>query len=102
MYPIERRLCTFKGTVRNKARAEACIAEAYIAAEAFAFCSRYIPDRKTRSSMGGRIEEVKKSVFNHGVCLVGKKEHRTLMQHEFDQLTWYVLNNADEAENFVA
>ena len=52
--------------------------------------------------MGGRIEEVEKSIFNHSVRLVGKKEHRTLMQHEYDQLTWYVLNNADEAENFVA
>lgn len=102
MYPIERRLCTFKGTVRNKARAEACIAEAYIAAEAFSFCSRYIPDRNTRSKLGGRTEEVQRSVFNHSVRLGGKKEHRTLTQHEYDQLTWYVLNNADEAEDFVA
>src|SRR4051812_9481517 len=88
MYPIERRLCTFKGTVRNNARVEACIAEACIVAKAFAFCSRYILDRKMRSNLGGRTEEVEKSIFNHGVRLVGKKENRTLMQYEYDQLTW--------------
>lgn len=34
MYPFERYMKTFKGYVRNRARAEGCIAEAYIAEEA--------------------------------------------------------------------
>ena len=42
MYPIERRLGTFKGYVRNIARPESSIAEAYIATEALTFCSKYI------------------------------------------------------------
>ena len=33
MYPFERYMKTFKGYVRNRARAEGCIAEAYIAEE---------------------------------------------------------------------
>ena len=42
MYPIERRLGTFKGYVRNRARPEGSIADAYIATEALTFCSKYI------------------------------------------------------------
>ena len=42
MYPIERRLGTFKGYVRNRARPKGSIAEAYIATEAMTFCSKYI------------------------------------------------------------
>ena len=42
MYPIERRLGTFKGYVRNRARPKGSIAEAYIATEALTFCSKYI------------------------------------------------------------
>ena len=42
MYPIERRLGTFKGYVRNRARPEGSIAEAYIATESLTFCSKYI------------------------------------------------------------
>ena len=42
MYPIERRLGTFKGYVRNRARPEGSIAEAYIATEALTFSSKYI------------------------------------------------------------
>ena len=78
MYPIERRLCTFKSTVRNKARAEACIAEAYMAAEAYTFASRYIPDIETRFNRGRRIVEVGGSVFKHGVVLIGKSTEKTL------------------------
>jgi hypothetical protein len=50
MYPIERRLGTFKGYVRNRARPKGSIAEAYIATEALTFCSRYIetPDQPSK------------------------------------------------------
>jgi hypothetical protein len=39
MYPVERRLCTLKHSVRNQARPEGSIAEAYVANEALTFCS---------------------------------------------------------------
>jgi len=42
MYPIERRLGTFKGYVRNIAKPDGSIAEAYITREALTFCSKYI------------------------------------------------------------
>jgi len=48
MYPIERQMGTLKGYVRNRARPEGSIAEAYIANEALTFCSRYMDDVVTR------------------------------------------------------
>ncbi|CAD6267915.1 unnamed protein product [Miscanthus lutarioriparius] len=40
MYPVERRLLTLKRFVRNMARPEGSIAEAYVAAECLTICSR--------------------------------------------------------------
>ncbi|WVZ81548.1 LOW QUALITY PROTEIN: hypothetical protein U9M48_028914 [Paspalum notatum var. saurae] len=40
MYPIERRLLTLKRYVRNKARPEGSVAEAYVAEESLTFCSK--------------------------------------------------------------
>jgi hypothetical protein len=45
--------------------------------------------------------EVGGSVFNHGVELIGKRTEKTLEQSEFEQLSWYVLNNATEADEYV-
>ncbi|XP_073057930.1 uncharacterized protein [Primulina eburnea] len=42
MYPIERYLGKLKNFVRNRARPEANIAEAYLADECVVFCSRYL------------------------------------------------------------
>ena len=47
MYPVERRLYTLKRYVRNRARPEGSIAEAYIADECLTFCSRYMDDVET-------------------------------------------------------
>jgi hypothetical protein len=41
MYPVERRLCTLKHSVRNQARPEGSIAEAYVANESLTFFYRY-------------------------------------------------------------
>ncbi|XP_075076271.1 uncharacterized protein LOC142162942 [Nicotiana tabacum] len=48
MYPVERELGHFKSFVRNKAQAEASIAEGYLAEETLTFCSRYMEDIETR------------------------------------------------------
>jgi hypothetical protein len=48
MCPIERRLYTLKRYVRNRARPEGSIAEAYIADECLTFCSRYLDGVETR------------------------------------------------------
>ena len=63
--------------------------------------SRYVPDIETRFNRGRRILEVGGSVFNHGVELIGKRTEKTLEQSEFEQLSWYVLNNATEADEYV-
>ncbi|KAF5472304.1 hypothetical protein F2P56_009033 [Juglans regia] len=48
MYPFERYLGKFKRYVRNKARPEGSIAEAYIHLECLTFCSMYLHDIETR------------------------------------------------------
>jgi hypothetical protein len=48
MYPIERRLGTLKNFVRNMARLEGSIVEAYMASDILTFCSRYMKDVDTR------------------------------------------------------
>jgi hypothetical protein len=48
MYPIERRLGTLKNFVRNRAKPEGSIAEAYMASDTLTFCSRYMMDISTR------------------------------------------------------
>ena len=48
MYPIERQMGTLKGYVRNWARPEGSITEAYITNEALTFCSSYMEDVVTR------------------------------------------------------
>ena len=57
MYPVERRLYTLKHFVRNMARLEGSIAEAYVAAECLTLCSRYFDDVDTRHNREGRNRE---------------------------------------------
>lgn len=80
MHPIERRLLTLKRFVRNMARPEGSIAEAYVAAECLTICSKYFGDDvETRHNREGRNRErvaiVKKDlfVFQHGVDLLGAR-----------------------------
>ena len=48
MYPIERRLGMLKNFLRNRARPEGSIAEAYLESEMLAFWERFIEDIPTR------------------------------------------------------
>lgn len=57
MYPIERYLGKLKNFVRNKARPEANIAEAYLADECVVFCSRYIEGNISFNNHGTRHKE---------------------------------------------
>ena len=104
MYPIERQLGTLKGYVRNRARPEGSIAEAYIANEALTFCSRYMEDVVTRFNRDGDKWDPPNgdlSVFQHGVKLLGANRETYLENKEFDKLCWYVLNNYDEVEPYL-
>ncbi|WVZ83931.1 LOW QUALITY PROTEIN: hypothetical protein U9M48_031025 [Paspalum notatum var. saurae] len=57
MYLVERRLLTLKHFVRNMARPEGSIAEAYVANECLHACSRYFDDLDTRHNRAGRNRE---------------------------------------------
>ena len=94
MYPIERRLGTFKGYVRNRARPEGSIAEAYIAIEVLAFCSKYIETADQLSKEVGE-DNPGLNIFDYSIQVTGKslQEHKP---KDLDKMVWYVLNNCHE------
>ena len=71
MYPIERRLGTFKGYVRNRARPNGSIAKAYIATEALPFCSKYIETADQLSKEVGE-DNPRLNVFDYFVRVTGE------------------------------
>jgi len=107
MYPIESKLGTLKNFVRNRARPEGSIAEAYVASDTLTFCSRYMEDVDTRfnqnvGSVGDGPLVGDTSVFMHGVTLVGaNRVHYIDDDAVMAKLVWYVLNNCDEVEPYV-
>jgi hypothetical protein len=105
MYPIERHLYTLKRSVRNKARPEGSIAEAYVADEALTFCSIYMDDVEIRFNRLPRNvgfsdqSAYTVDVFGHGVNLIGACD--LSFSEELDKLAWYVLHNCDQAEKYI-
>ncbi|XP_026452382.1 uncharacterized protein LOC113352830 [Papaver somniferum] len=84
MYPIERYLRTLKQYVRNKARPEGSIAEAYINNECLTFCSMYLHgietrfNREYRNDDGGSGEPIKElSVFSNDARPLGAAKNTT-------------------------
>ncbi|XP_042974597.1 uncharacterized protein LOC122306228 [Carya illinoinensis] len=78
MYPFERYLGKFKRYVKNKARPEGSIAEAYIHYECLTFCSMYLQDVETKfnrvdRNIDGRGEDTIDgfSIFNQHVRPLG-------------------------------
>ncbi|XP_066334495.1 uncharacterized protein [Miscanthus floridulus] len=107
MYPIERRLGTLKNFVRNRAMLEGSIAEAYMASDTLTFCSRYMDDIDNRfnhddGSDGEMPLPDDISVFMHGVTLVGSNRSQYIDDVDLNKLVWYVLNNCEEAEEYLA
>jgi hypothetical protein len=105
MYPIERRLGTLKNFVRNRAKPEGSIAEAYVASDTLTFCSRYMEDMDTRfnseDDSGGEVPSPDDiSVFQHGVTLVGGCRVQYIDDDVMDKLVWYVLHNCEKADEY--
>jgi hypothetical protein len=105
MYPIERRLGTLKNFVRNRARPEGSIAEAYMASDTLTFCSRYMEDVDTKFNQdddsGTEMplpDDI--SIFKHGVTLVGANRTEYIEDVVMNKLIWYVLHNAEEADEY--
>uniref|UniRef100_A0A8R7TU01 DUF4218 domain-containing protein n=1 Tax=Triticum urartu TaxID=4572 RepID=A0A8R7TU01_TRIUA len=108
MYPVERRLYTLKRYVRNRARPEGSIAEAYIADECLTFCSKYMDDFETISyqkprNVGYSDEEAYGvDVFGHGVNFTSGYEYQYVYdKKEFDQMMWYALNNCGQTQKYI-
>ena len=94
MYPIERRLGTFKGYVGNRARPHGSIAEAYIATEALKFCSKYIETVDQLSKEVGE-DNPGLNVFDYSVRITGKSRKEDKPK-DLDKMVWYVFNNCPE------
>ena len=94
MHPIERRLGTFKGYVRNRARPEGSIAEAYIVTKALPFCSKYIEPADQLSKEVGE-DNPGLNVFDYSVR-VTRKSRQEDKPKDLDKMVWYVLNNCPE------
>ncbi|XP_066396301.1 uncharacterized protein [Miscanthus floridulus] len=91
MYPIERRLGTLKNFVRNRARPEGSIAEAYMASDTLTFCSRYMEDIDNRfnhddGSDGEMPLPDDISIFKHGVTLVGSNRSQYIDDVDLNNL----------------
>jgi hypothetical protein len=106
MFPVERRLLTCKRYVRNTARPEGSIAEAYVVDECLTFCSRYFDDLETRFNRPGRNRERDDShigdisVFNHGVNFLGGSEYLAAGE-DYEKMVWYVLRSCPEVLPYI-
>ncbi|BBG93085.1 Ankyrin repeat family protein [Prunus dulcis] len=78
MYPIERLLGELKKSVRNRAKPEGSIIEAWVQYESLTFCGMYLKDVETRTPFGdpGRGE--------------------SFSRNDMEVAHWFVLNNCDE------
>ena len=104
---INRYLHTLKMFVRNKARPEGSIAEAYIDSECLTFCSMYLQGVETRFNREERNcdrsqgqHEGKLSIFGHHVRPLGATNRTHLDLSELTKARWYVLNNCSEIEHY--
>ncbi|BBH02706.1 transposable element gene [Prunus dulcis] len=94
MYPIERLLGELKKSVRNRAKPEGSIIEAWVQYESLTFCGMYLKDVETafnrpqRNNDGGMRKE-KLSVFAQSARPFGDPDEESLAH-------WFVLNNCDE------
>ena len=95
-----------KRYVRNRARPEGSIAEAYIADECLTFCSKYMDgvetrfNREPRNNGFSNEEAYDVDVFGHGVHFTSASELQ-YDENGFDQMVWYVLNNCSQVEKYV-
>lgn len=100
---VNRFLRTLKCYVRNKARPEGSIAEAYINNECLTFCSMYLSgvetkfNREERNYDGGQEQQPGRlSVFSQNVRPLGSTVYTTLTLTDLAKAHWYILNNCNE------
>ena len=106
MYPIERALGTYKSYVKNKARPEGSIVEAYIVNESLTFCSMYLRDIETKFNRPERnFDDNDKvgdaSIFKHRLRPYGGRKLIQLPHSEIEKIHWYILNNCVELRDYL-
>lgn len=101
-----RLLGTYKKYVRNKAKPEGSIAEAYISYEALTYCSMYLTDAETTLNRperhcDGTGPNGNISVFSHKVRPMGKGVMVEFSKEQLEIATWYIFNNCEEIETYL-
>ncbi|XP_031116582.1 uncharacterized protein LOC116020237 [Ipomoea triloba] len=112
MYPFERYLRKLKNNVKNKAKVEGSISNAYLVEEASSFCSYYFEDHvstkhrnvpRNADSSEYVVDEHKEtlSIFKYSGRAFGKSKARYMTNEEFKAAQTYVLLNCSEVEPFI-
>uniref|UniRef100_A0A251URJ8 DUF4218 domain-containing protein n=1 Tax=Helianthus annuus TaxID=4232 RepID=A0A251URJ8_HELAN len=94
MFGIKRRMGTYKGYIRNFARPDGSITEAYVVDEAVTFLSRYVDDIETRFNRVERNWDV--TTTKHEMDLFNNKVRASKFGQlgEYLQVVqWYICNN---------
>ncbi|XP_062086592.1 ATP-dependent 6-phosphofructokinase 5, chloroplastic-like [Humulus lupulus] len=109
MYPIERSMGVYKQYVRNRARPEGSIAEAYVVNEALTFCSMYLRGVETRFNRPERNDDRVESQPNREYSIYkavgrpfGKKSNMLLNPQLKQKAEWYILNNCAEIKEYLS
>ncbi|CAL9030086.1 unnamed protein product [Prunus brigantina] len=107
MYPIERLLGDLKKTVRNRAKPEGSIIEAWVQYESLTFCGMYLKDvdtafnRPQRNNDGGLRNETL-SVFAQSARPFGDPvQGESFSRNDMEVAHWFVLNNCDEIMSYL-
>ncbi|XP_068304214.1 uncharacterized protein [Pyrus communis] len=103
MYPIERYLGELKKCVRNRAKPEGSLVEAWVAYESLTFCAMYLQDVETtfnrpqRNNDGG-VKKEKLFVFAQiARPFVDPVKGESFTKNDMEVTHWFILNNCDEA-----
>ncbi|XP_021603851.1 uncharacterized protein LOC110608873 [Manihot esculenta] len=112
MYPYERYNGILKKNIKNKAKVEGSIANAYLVEEASSFCAYYFEShvstrhrRVPRNDDGGVVEdqeiEGNLSIFKYPGRPIGQSKKRILTKDERNAAHLYILLNCEEVSPFI-
>ncbi|BBG97908.1 Ankyrin repeat family protein, partial [Prunus dulcis] len=89
MYPIERLLGELKKSVRNRAKPEGSIVEAWVQYESLTFCGMYL-------KMWRRLSIVLSVITTERTALWRSWTRESFSRNDMEVAHWFVLNNCDE------
>ena len=96
----------YKKYVRNRARPEGSIAEAYIANESLTFCAMYLrnvetPFNRTERNFDGGCRPDKLSFFDQVARPFMSSSSIPFTNADMEVAQWFILNNYDEVLPFL-